>query len=59
MSEKNKELKDSTPIEDCITYPCPHCGEPFAQGILVNVKVICSYCNKLIVMVGLAQGKDI
>ena len=53
----NKEMKDSLPVEDYTTYFCPHCNEHFGQGILVNIKVICSYCNKFFVMVGLNEEK--
>lgn len=58
MTEKTIEVKHSIPIEDYTTYYCPHCEEPFAQGILVNVKVICSYCNKFFVMAGSVQEED-
>lgn len=59
MDEKTAENKNSFQKEDYTTYYCPHCEEPFAQGILVNIKVICSHCNKFFVIVGLNQEEDI
>ena len=60
MAENKIKTKNLIPVavEDYTTYYCPHCEEPFAVGVLVNVKVICSYCNKFFVIVGLAQEED-
>lgn len=59
MREKDKELKNSIPLENYSTYHCPHCGKVFGQGILVNTIVICSHCNKFFVMVGLNEEKSL
>ncbi|MCD4676689.1 MAG: Mrp/NBP35 family ATP-binding protein [Desulfobacula sp.] len=58
MAEKTSKNNDSISIENYSTYYCPHCGEPFGKGILVNIKIICSYCNKFFVMVGLDQKEN-
>lgn len=58
MAEKTSKDKDSFQEEDFTTYSCPHCGEPCAVGILLHLKVICSYCNKFFVMVGLGQAEN-
>jgi len=58
MTEKATENKNSFNNENYTTYYCPHCEKPFAQGILLNVKVVCSYCNKFFVIVGLHQKRN-
>ena len=58
MNEKTAENKNLFQKENYTTYHYPHCEEPFAQGILVNIKVICSHRNKFLVMVGFNQEED-
>ena len=46
MNKKIADNKNSFQKEDYTTNHYPHCGEVFGQGILVNIKVIYSHCNK-------------
>ena len=50
MDEKAAENKNSFQKKNYITYHCPHCEEPFAEGVLLNIKVICPNCEKLIII---------
>jgi hypothetical protein len=58
MTGKKPNTKHQTIDEDSTIYLCPHCKEPFAQGILIHIKANCHNCNKFFVMVGIGVETD-